>query len=155
MDLLSRHYLTVGAGVAIPAAGYKLGDFHNSPVLSANYEFRFSRYLGAETGFDAIFGRRTISYRFVTLDSRTNAFLLPFGFSAHLPVRRFELSAGVGGARIQYSGSDLCCNCCGLSYNSWLVQTSASLRLRLDAGGRYRVGVSARHYRDVGSPTQQ
>jgi hypothetical protein len=88
-DLLSRHYLTEGAGVAIPAAGDKLGDFHNSPVLSANYDFRFSCYLGAETGVDAIFGRRTISYRFVTLDSRTNAFLLPFGFSAHLPVRRF------------------------------------------------------------------
>ncbi len=150
----SRHYLTVGTGVAIPAAGYKVYDFDTSPAVGVNYELRFSPYAGAEVGFDAILGSRTLYYKFGLQRERANVFLVPFGLRGYLPVGRFELSAGLGGARTQYSDSKLCCNCCGYA-SSWLVQSGGGIRVRLDALGRYRAGVSARLYRDVSAPTQQ
>jgi hypothetical protein len=161
--------LTLGVGV-LP---YSSSDYYpqlqkGGPAFTANYEYRFLKYLAAEIGTDVLLpsgkalvqsysilpGTNQVTYVpcptcGVLVSGTSRVSLLSYGFKGILPLAsgRVELFAGVGGAygwNSRFSGS----------LNSAFGQASIGGRVALDSDHRFWLGATFRGYDSFGSRRQ-
>lgn len=142
------------------------------PAFTANYEYRFSKYLAVETGTDILLpsgqaflqqasipsGQNLIGYfpgsgcttGCVHVSGRSQVTLLTYGFKGILPLAadRVELFAGVGGA---YGWNSRL----GGSLNSAYGQASAGARVAMDRDHRFWLGTTLRGLTNFGPPGRQ
>ncbi|HXJ37998.1 MAG TPA: hypothetical protein VNH18_01900 [Bryobacteraceae bacterium] len=144
--------LILGAGGAFPASGYRTGPFHDGASLNAEYELGLHRYVAATLGLDNFVLNLDNVSRLSVTQTRERVTLLPFGLRAIAPLAggRAELFAGTGAAYLWSSAYDLQ-NLGG----GFLWQLNGGARVALDRAKHWRIGTTARFYRDLGRPTQQ
>jgi hypothetical protein len=162
--------LTMGVG-GLP---YSNSEYYpqfqkGGPAFTANYEYRFLKYLAAEVGTDILLPSGKASVQSASILSGQNLMpyvsncpscavvvsgtsrvsLLSYGFKGILPLAngRMELFAGVGGAygwNSRFSGS----------LNSAFGQASLGGRVALDRDHRFWLGTTLRGYDSFGSGHQ-
>jgi hypothetical protein len=157
--LTGRFSLTVGGGAGVPGQDLE-GLMTDSGLLRVGFGYRFSRYLQADTGLDAVIHAAGVDFSQSTiignLRVRDNEYLVPFGGRVILPIGRVELFAGGGGAYLHYAeqvsvpggGSDNHFNCtiC-TSRGGWGYYATAGVMAAVDRRRRLWVGVESRGFR--------
>jgi hypothetical protein len=145
-----RHSVTAGAGLLEPVSGWVAGSFERGAAVHGEYGFRFWRYAQAEAGYAAAWPSQYIFTGHNSYVERQTMHFIDYGARGILPLfgDRLQLSAGFGGARVIQN-----------QFYSFvtgnLMQYSGRASAALDRKGRYRLGSTARFYRDPGRPTQQ
>jgi hypothetical protein len=142
----------VGAGGAFPVSGYQTFPFHTGLSVAGEYELGLHRFFAANIGVDNFVMNVDNFTRFGSFLTRERVTLMPFGLRAIAPLGegRGELFAGTGGAYLWTSDYDL------HSFGGGLLwQLNGGVRVAIDRAKHFRVGGTARFYRDLGRPTQE
>lgn len=106
-QLFPKHYLNVGAGAGLPRADIRQ-FFADRPAMTANYSYRFHRYLQADAGYDVVFGSGQVNdflrTQFGDFRIRDFQHFVPFGGRGIIPMAngRVLFSAGGGGVWLRY-----------------------------------------------------
>jgi hypothetical protein len=140
------------AGVS-PVGGYLANAYSSGPGLRAGGDFRVTKYLAADAGWTGAWMSldNGCKYPPCSYPQLENKFL-DYGLRGVLPLAggRVEFSVGVGGGYIWFDRTS------GDSYhNGTLFQYSGKAAVALDRSGHWRVNLTVRTWRDLGSPIQQ
>jgi hypothetical protein len=150
----TRHSISIGTGAAVPL---EMESRAYGPTLDAAYTLRLSRIIGADLGYSAARDLGEYNWKGVISSERTWSQFGHYGLRLFLPLRseRWQFSAGAGGgvvsSRSAYWG-----------YGYWtprettkLMQYSAQASYALDRAGHWRIGPTARYYRNLGQFRQE
>ena len=152
-----KNNFVIGGGLARPRGDIAAG-MGDTGALSIGYGYRFLPNLQADVGLDTAFhaaGVKDYLYTgFGYQRIRDYEFFIPFGGRVILPVRRFWISGGAGGAYLHYSERihqpssyyRIDCPVC-TSRSGWGYYALASVGGSIDRSGHFRLSVTAKMYR--------
>ena len=165
-DWYPKHNFTIGGGLARPRGDIAVG-MADTGALSVGYGYRFAKNLQADIGWDTAFHAADVNdYLYTGVGYqriRDYEFFIPFGGRVILPIDRFIISGGAGGAYLRYSERlhqpssyyKVDCPVC-TSRSGWGYYALVNGGYFLDTGRHFRVGVTAKMYRahTEGEPLQ-
>jgi hypothetical protein len=152
-----KHNITVGGAFAQPSGDIEAG-MGNAGALTVGYGYRFFPNLQADIGLDTAFHAAGVKDYLYTgygyQRIHDYEFFVPFGGRAILPIGRFWISGGAGGAYLRYSELlhqpsqyyRFDCPVC-TSRSGWGWYALAAVGGVLDRGGHFRLSVTAKMYR--------
>jgi hypothetical protein len=166
-DWYPKHNFTIGGGFARPRGDIVPG-MGDTGALNISYGYRFTRNLQLDIGWDTAFHAADVK---AYLDTgigfqriRDYEYFIPFGGRVILPIDRFFISGGAGGAYLRYSERlhqpssyyKIDCPVCA-SRSGWGYYALANTGAFLDQGRHFRLGVTVKMYRahTEGEPLQE
>ncbi|HEY2380752.1 MAG TPA: hypothetical protein VGK48_06160 [Terriglobia bacterium] len=139
---------SVGAGVP---TGSDTSYLTNAPMIALMYGYRFNRFIQAESGFQMAFGaannQNAEESEFGTVQGGDHELMFPFSgrFYVPLPLEKWQLSLGGGGAYLHYAETAVnaqgspCFTC--TTRGGW--GTQGFLTIRYLIGDNFYVGTTA------------
>lgn len=152
-DDLHRHNITAGLGPGIPQ-GKDKAYLSPAPLVLIGYGYRLNRFLQADAGLQVGFGaannQNAEQTEFGPVRGRDREYMIPLGGRLFIPtpLKRIELSTGLGAVHLHYSESvpssdfqTLSCFTC-TSRGGWGGYGLANVKYFLDENRTFHVGTT-------------